>query len=204
MYLSAVSRELILCWVRMQRLEVNHFPVLRYILLLFSAKALFFFFFLDPFGVESRILPSCLQIRVWRRIRKQMCLLCKIKTVREQGNRKDHKPERPVQTNFHRTPPLSNITVSNKYYIIRTNDYLLIHDSEGQPLLNSTLWKLLNPLCSIYYITKCKDSKKLWMKGAEKPVTMKLIKYIYTLLYTENWQKMAGNQTWHEKPLLQS
>jgi len=90
-----------------------------------------------------------------------MCLLSKIKSVHEQGNRKDHKPERPVQTNFHRTPPFSNITVSYKYYIIRTNDYLLIHDSEGQPLLNSTFWKLVNPLCSIYYVTKYEDAKKL-------------------------------------------
>lgn len=126
-----------------------------------------FIFWLDPFGIESMIPPSCLQIRVWRRIRKQMCLLSKIKSVHEQRNRKDHKPERPVQTNFHRTPPFSNVTVSYKYYIIRTNDYLLIHDSEGQPLLNSTLWKLVNTLCSIKYITKCKETKKLWMKCAE-------------------------------------
>lgn len=146
---------------------------------------LLFFFFSDAFGVESRIPPSYLQIRVWRRIRKQMCLLSKIKWVHEQGNRKDHKPERPVQTNFHRTPPFSNITVSYKYYIIRINDYLLIHDSEGQPLLNSTLWKLVNPLCSIYYIIKCKDAKKLWLKCANKTVTVKSVKYIYTPLYRE-------------------
>lgn len=122
----------------------------------FTFQCFFFstFFFLDPFGIESMIPPRHLQIKVWRRIRKQICLLSKTKSVHEQGNRKDHKPERPVQTNFHRTPPFSNVTVSYKYYITRTSDYLLIHDSESQPLLNSTLWKLVNTLCSIYYIAK--------------------------------------------------
>lgn len=127
---------------------------------------------------------------MWRRIRKQMCLLSKIKPVHEQGNRKDHKPERPVQTNFHRTPPFSYITVSYKYYIIRTNDYLLIHDSEGQPLLNSSLWKLLNPSFSLCSITTCK-TKKLWMKCAENTVTYEISKaqtHSFTPRNGKRWQ----------------
>lgn len=76
---------------------------------------------------------------------------------------------------FHRTPPFSYITVSYKYYIIRTNDYLLIHDSEGQPLLNSSLWKPLNPSSSLCSITTCK-TKKLWMKCVENTATYEISK----------------------------
>lgn len=155
----------------MQFLDVNHFPVLRDFYTL-----RFFFFFGWFFWVWKQ---GILEINVWWRIRKQISLLSKTKSVHEQGNRKDHKPERPVQTNFLRTPPFSNITVSYRYYIIRTNDYLLIHDSEGQPVLNSTLWKLVNLLCSTYIITKFKDAKKSWMKCAEKQVTIKIRKVLF-------------------------
>lgn len=164
----------------------------------FSLRYFFFFFFCWSFWGWKQCF---LEIHVWWRIRKQISLLNKIKSVHEQGNRKDHKPVRPVQANFQRTPPFSNITVSYRYYIIRTNDYLLIHDSEGQPLLNSTLWKLVNLLCSTYFITKFKDAKKLRMKCAERRL-QKSEKYFFFL--TEKWQKVSGSQTWHKKQLVQT